>query len=498
MGIKCDRTNITCKIKHPTEDNQVLYFLADTPHLLKNLRAGLCKNDIVIPNDIVEREQLPGNTITIKHLQDLIDFQKDKIFKLAPQLKQSDIDPAHFDKMDVGSALHVFSKATADALHDLVFKYGYDPQLLVTSWFIDKVHRWFQLMTSRERSRALSYHDKTKYNAAITLLLSFTDLIQRVMVVSRKDGKVVWKPWQTGMVMSTSAILELQKIFLDSGLPFLLTSRFTQDKLENFFSLVRKRHATPDALTFKNALKAITISQYLREVGNSNYQHDNSELIADFLDTVPQSKTQDFVSSDEMSAIEENMSEDCQESAVLEQLTPNFSQAELLPRDEEEVLYYIAGYTIGSVAKIHNLSCSDCLTSMKAQNPLTRDKDFAFLTNAKDFTGASLIYCEEQLFEQVFKAMELYIRKFEKTGKLIQKKKLKESLSKEILEFVPELLPTCHQITSKLVSKYLTFRLKLSALRMSEVIQEEVKQKNRGGERGSRSMTQKKLAKEVK
>ena len=124
MGIKCDRVSNIYKIPHPLDSSKFLFFMADVPHLLKNLRAGLCKgNDIILPNDIVLKYQLPGNRVTVKHLQILSDFQKDKSFQLAPHLKPSDIDPAHFKKMDVGSALHVFCKVLI-FVHSTSLKFG--------------------------------------------------------------------------------------------------------------------------------------------------------------------------------------------------------------------------------------------------------------------------------------------------------------------------------------------------------------------------------------
>ena len=219
-----------CKSPHPLNRNESLYFMADVPHLLKNLRAGFTKgNDIIIPDDIVKKECLPGNRVTKDHIWALHNFQKDLTFKLASQMRLKDISPAHFDKMDVGSALRVFHHKTAAALRELVFKYDYSEQLLVTAWFIDKVYHWFKLMTSRDRTWALSYANPAKYTEAIESLIEFRDLFQRLQ--SGKNDAWAWKPWQTGVILSTSSILELQDILLKEGLPYVLTARFTQAKL---------------------------------------------------------------------------------------------------------------------------------------------------------------------------------------------------------------------------------------------------------------------------
>ena len=43
-----------------------------------------------------------------------------------------------------------------------------------------------------------------------------------------------------------------------------MTSRFTQDCLENLFSLVRAKQVVPTALQFKNNLKLICVAQFLK------------------------------------------------------------------------------------------------------------------------------------------------------------------------------------------------------------------------------------------
>lgn len=44
---------------HPTAKAQVLYWFADGPHLYKNLRSGFLKHTLILPQDIVQKENLP-------------------------------------------------------------------------------------------------------------------------------------------------------------------------------------------------------------------------------------------------------------------------------------------------------------------------------------------------------------------------------------------------------------------------------------------------------
>ena len=58
---------------------------------------------------------------------------------------------------------------------------------------------------------------------------------------------------------------------------FVLTGRFTQDCLENLFSQLRQKNVIPNCLQFKNNLKLIATSMYMRPIVAGNYDYDENE-----------------------------------------------------------------------------------------------------------------------------------------------------------------------------------------------------------------------------
>lgn len=62
--------------------------------------------------------------------------------------------------------------------------------------------------------------------------------------------------------MATSSILSIQQDMLAQGHMFVLTSRFTQDCLENLFSCIRQRNPVPTPVEFQQALKSISVGQF--------------------------------------------------------------------------------------------------------------------------------------------------------------------------------------------------------------------------------------------
>lgn len=199
FGIVCSKFSRTInKIPHPTEAGRYLHFLADVPHIIKNMKAALVNgNDITLHQEIVDHFKLPTNTVTVKHVKILHDFQKDQDLKLAPKLTESTLAPSHFDKMKVSNALNFFSHSVSSALRYLVECEGYDKELLTTAWFLDFMNKWFDLMSSRHPVMALSETEPESYDAALSHLRSAI-WIMKNMSVGKKGH---WKPVQTGVVL---------------------------------------------------------------------------------------------------------------------------------------------------------------------------------------------------------------------------------------------------------------------------------------------------------
>ena len=119
----------------------------------------------------------------------------------------------------------------------------------------------------------------------------------------------------------------------DKGFKFLLTSRFTQDCLENLFCVLRSKNVVPNALQVKNNLKLVTVSQYLKDVSNGNCDEDERELLSGFLDVIQKPKVCNNLS-------EVKITDKLVEPHVL-----------LLNNGELNSFYNICGYIIHSIKK---------------------------------------------------------------------------------------------------------------------------------------------------
>jgi hypothetical protein len=105
-----------------------------------------------------------------------------------------------------------------------------DKSSLTTAFFIDMVSKWFKLISSRTTTLALSKFNLRVYQETLLFLDEFITLFTSLQVAPDKNGKALWKPIQTGVILTTKSILDLQNLFLnEKKYSFLLTSRFSQD-----------------------------------------------------------------------------------------------------------------------------------------------------------------------------------------------------------------------------------------------------------------------------
>jgi len=144
--------------------------------------------------------------------------------------------------MKVSKAANIVSTDVSASLQFLVDHENYHSSFKTTAWFIQQVAKWFTLMTSRNPVVALSKFNLEKYNETIQFLHNFMDMFKNI-----KIGSGTWKPCQTGVLLATKSIIDLQNIFLnEKSYKFLLTGIFSQDCLENLFSCIRSVQPIPN------------------------------------------------------------------------------------------------------------------------------------------------------------------------------------------------------------------------------------------------------------
>lgn len=423
--------------QHPSFGDRQIRFLADVPHIVKNLCGHLVNGQfIVLHPDDVKNNSLPSSVVSLDPVKRLVKFQEGSTFKLAPNLRPQVLEPNHFDKMKVSNAMSIFSHSTAVALRTMVKEHGWHEQVLATAWFIEQVNHWFDLMCSRHPVMALSRHNLTKHEEAVTFLQSFMDMFSRIRI-----GNGHYKPCQAGVLLSTTSVLQLQQHLLeDLDFEFLLTSRFTQDSLENFFSTVRHRNPIPTPLEFKMSLKIISISQYLKVSTTGSYDVDDGTFfLADF-DTSKENQAP-LPSTDQ-----DNITYG----------RPHLSKA------EESAFFCYCGYIVSRVLK-NNVTCGECRDGLTEKQPGT--SGVHSFTTEKCFKEGALTYPSPAVYNMLLVCEAVFTKSIERC---MDKDNIISVLQNTMLSAVKDVtLTNCHNVKEKVVSRFCHARLQLHLADMS-------------------------------
>lgn len=414
-----------------TETKKV-YFLPDPTHIYKNIRLALTNNVFSISQEIVSKYNLPFNEISMEPIIAVIEEDKNVDLKIAPYLKEIHVQPQHFDKMKVQGAMALLNHDVAAAIKYYIARGKIAEKHLTTAWFLEIVHKWYNIMTSRIIKHGLSKRNMDEYNATIDFLKEFVEITRNIYIGSKRH----WKPLQTGILLATECVLELQEKFLNIyKFNFLLLSRFTQDALENLFSNIRSKNPVPTAKEFKTALRLIAVSQYFVEPSHGNYGVTNDIPLVDLL-----------ASGDAISDID-------MDKTNMETL--EFTSTMDITLKEKESLFYLLGSIIKNI-KSNQLHCANCMSSVIADND-NSIKEFKFLTDLKSYKEGTLIYPSKQIFEIGLHA-ELFFRKHETqlTSGVVKL----EQLTPLLLDIInADSFPNCHNIIKRFITLFFKSRI---------------------------------------
>lgn len=441
LGISTGRfSQIVNHVTHPFDSNRNLYIIADVPHILKNLKQALLNNSVLtISNDVMEKYNLSSNKIELNHFKHLLDIQEKSDLLLTPRLKRNDIEcNNNFSKMRVSKATHIFSNDVSCSLELLADENN--PEFATTAWFVKIVFQWFVLMTSRSCQVALGTKNENVYTEKIIFLNEVIHIFTNLSI-----GNGNFKPVQRGVIISTKSIIELtQYLISNRKFDFVLTSRFSQDCVENLFSQIRQKHVIPDALQFTIDLKLIAVSMYMKEVKSSSYNYDDGHYLSNLLEFLDKRK---------------NTTATAVNNKQLNINIPQFNNSTIsnLSTLDLNSLYNIAGYIIKSIKKIC-ATCKNCIQTVQSETrqPYT----FTKFVHLRCYAQNALFFTNIKTFE-IFITLEKMFRYYSKYFKHMQNIDLKTFLIYQFSTIKANHILNCHQLYNKIIRRFAVFRLRI-------------------------------------
>lgn len=303
--------------------------------------------------------------------------------------------------------------------------------MLTTAWFLKFIARWFRIVSGRNCSLALGFHCVEKYEETIAFLNEIIEFFTELKV--GKNG--FWKPFQTAVIMSTTTVIQLTSVLLhDRHFQYFLPSRLSQDCIENLFSVMSLKNVIPNALQFKNNLKLISISQYMKNISNSNYENDDREFFSEFLDFLIENRKS--VSKSE-------------KVQVLNVISEKF----VFSRLELNKIYLVIGYLIANIKKNQSV-CQTCINATGSKQ--SNNYYYSALVRLRSKHANILFFVNVVNFflkmTRIFKTLYPHV--------ILQKNvNLKEFFIKLCNKALFS-LPACHNLKEKIIKRFIAYKLK--------------------------------------
>jgi len=486
VGIESTRSKITSAVEHPCAADRSLYFVADPPHLLKNLWNCVLVHQITLNPQTVQKYNLPSDVVKgFVYVGQLLDAQNSHELRMAYKLKSCHVNPTQYEKMRVCFAAQFFSRSTAAAIQTCVNLSVLPVEALTTVWFLNFVNDWFDAMNARHKEAA-QFHGKE--TAGTQVLTEMLEVIKGLGF----DGKKIWKPIQTGIQLSTSVALQLsQEVMSSHKLQYFLTGRLSQDPVENLFSQARGQSVMhPSCSVFRQALRLVTVAQYLQVSKGAAYEDDGCSYLIDYLKQRVDGVEIDeesllpalLTASAELESVEQSVTQlECTEQTGLDELLEvgrmecvqqtesqvgqstaaqcplqsieNVSLSRPLEQLEGNALYDIMGWAASKV--LQKVDCEVCREAFVADG--ASDDCYSQYTVARTYGG--LTHPSKELLAAAKLAEQIFVSN---TVTMHQKVDVDVHITRQVLDAVSSnhfSFPSCHNVLHSVLKKYIRLRI---------------------------------------
>ena len=262
--------------------HRFIYFLSDAPHLLKTARnclfsSGRGKNVRYMWND--------GFDIIWPQINKMYEEDKATGLHLLPKLTIEHIELKSYSKMRVNLAAQVLSSTMAAVLRE----FG-PPEVAGTAMFCEMFDKFFDCLNVRstkegERKRKeflMPYASVSDArfswleNDFLGYLSDWDENVNRGQGDFTSDERArmfISKQTYDGLKITVYSFIEAAKFLLSEGCEFVLSERFCQDLVEEYFGVQRKlgqRSDNPDVRTFGYNDNVVRIQRVIDSSGTGN------------------------------------------------------------------------------------------------------------------------------------------------------------------------------------------------------------------------------------
>lgn len=360
---------VTSDFPFITHDEDTIYFMYDTPHLLKSVRNNLKKYNLIYEEKCYSWD-------------DIVQFynlDKNKSPRLAPKIKDTHIQLPPFSPMRVCLASQILSHSVSSGMMTLIAHNLLPPKAINTANFIQLMDNLFDTFNSISFNESKVYRKPLSENSCHWELLNEARKVLTKIHVQNRTGK---QPLCiTGWIANISCLKYLfEDLKLNFGFEFILCRNLTQDCIESWFSVVRAKggnNSTPDSTKFFSAVRMCMANQLLDPSKAANCEMDNNQFLTKCNELLKHNPKLDL----KLQHLKSSQKWNPEDDDVLSDMNITFITQN---SHEENAIAYVAGW---SVSKLNH---TECLQKLATKEP---EVNLAYIhISMKQYDGAKLLY----------------------------------------------------------------------------------------------------------
>lgn len=275
FGLSLKIGSTETSIQHPCDTNRRLFLIPDNVHADKCFASSFRRGSITIPSKFVKKYNLSTSASSMNDVTKLLNLQKKMIYKPAKNLKDAVVKPNHFEAMREKTSRELFDTEVSSSIQFLNQSRANSEKLSATVFLLRFFDRWSRIMNCS----VYSPNDMKKFEDDKNFLLEFCKIVDGL-----KFQKSRLKS-QTGSIWSTIAFIEITRNQFNEGAHEIRSSRFSQNALENIFSIVDSGSIKQSCLRFKQSLRTLSVTQFnwnpvkcfLELISETNFDSDEQD-----------------------------------------------------------------------------------------------------------------------------------------------------------------------------------------------------------------------------
>ncbi|GBN62167.1 hypothetical protein AVEN_61401-1 [Araneus ventricosus] len=243
--------------------------------------------------------------------------------------------------------IEVLSHSVAAALNLYVGREDFDSKASETAQIVYNMDKIFDSVNAKSLKSEKEMCPFTEYSGHVELWKETIEWIEKWHIRSSKTGRKIYEACKNGWLITLKAFIGISEVLLKK-IKFIITSRFSQDALENTFSTIRRRGGfgdNPDVYEFCHTVQKVIISNFLKQSRGKNCQDDEAYSLIDF-SCFNKKELLDIISSEDCAAESVSAAESVQHDDSLYLNT--------LDSVDENVLSYISGYFAKNICYLMN------------------------------------------------------------------------------------------------------------------------------------------------